>query len=264
MSTKKVSTRIQNKYDLKENWARATTFVPLQGELITIAPKTRNSDDDTTTESDAVFSTIPHRIKIGDGVHKLSELPYIGVPIVKQAQNSTTAITTLTGFNSVIMVPKNRVNLQLDLRGKDFCSLANFETYEFIHHKIITPANTAASDNNTINFIINCDSANNIQLGSVYFAPDKCLLSSWSTANTVTSNKYTKPKISRTDSTDENNIHYIENLIEYTLSKPTDINTEGAFQIDISGYLSNKTGSSATLNLFIENKYFAPCFGALT
>ena len=58
---KVLKTRIQMKNDTSENWAKATTFVPLKGELIVY------NDNDGNAP----------RMKVGDGVTLLSELPFI-------------------------------------------------------------------------------------------------------------------------------------------------------------------------------------------
>lgn len=57
MSEKKLTTRIQQKTDTKANWDKATNFVPLKGEYI-------------------YYSDI-NRVKVGDGVKKVGELPFL-------------------------------------------------------------------------------------------------------------------------------------------------------------------------------------------
>ena len=60
--------RIQIKHDIAANWAKAKNFIPLPGELIIY---------DGIIE-DGVYIEQP-KIKIGDGVHKLAELPFIEI-----------------------------------------------------------------------------------------------------------------------------------------------------------------------------------------
>lgn len=61
-STKKnVNVRVQHKHDTEANWNKATTFVPLEGEIIIY-------DADSTI-------TYP-RTKIGDGLHSVTNLPF--------------------------------------------------------------------------------------------------------------------------------------------------------------------------------------------
>lgn len=57
MSEKKLTTRIQQKTDTKANWDKANNFVPLKGEYI-------------------YYSDL-HKVKVGDGVKKVGELPFL-------------------------------------------------------------------------------------------------------------------------------------------------------------------------------------------
>lgn len=58
--------RIQIKHDIATNWAKAKNFIPLAGELIIY---------DGVIE-DGIYTEYP-RLKIGDGIHKLAELPFM-------------------------------------------------------------------------------------------------------------------------------------------------------------------------------------------
>ena len=57
MANKEIKTRIQNKNDTSENWAKAVNFVPLKGEIIIY--------NDTL------------QFKIGDGTSLLSQLEFV-------------------------------------------------------------------------------------------------------------------------------------------------------------------------------------------
>ena len=57
MANKEIKTRIQNKNDTSENWAKAVNFVPLKGEIIIY--------NDTL------------QFKIGDGKTLLSQLEFV-------------------------------------------------------------------------------------------------------------------------------------------------------------------------------------------
>lgn len=57
MANKEIKTRIQNKNDTSENWAKAVNFVPLKGEIIIY--------NDTL------------QFKIGDGTTLLSQLEFV-------------------------------------------------------------------------------------------------------------------------------------------------------------------------------------------
>ena len=56
MATKEIKARTQQKNDTSTNWAKATTFVPLKGELI-------------------VYTDIG-QFKVGDGTTSVVNLPY--------------------------------------------------------------------------------------------------------------------------------------------------------------------------------------------
>ena len=58
--------RIQVKHDIAANWAKAVNFIPLAGELIIY---------DGIIEK-GVYIEQP-KLKIGDGIHKLADLPFI-------------------------------------------------------------------------------------------------------------------------------------------------------------------------------------------
>ena len=59
--TKEFFTRIQHKHDTEANWSKAVNFIPLAGEIIVY-------------DKDAEHNSA--RIKIGDGVTKVSNLPF--------------------------------------------------------------------------------------------------------------------------------------------------------------------------------------------
>ena len=59
---KQIKARLQQKHDIEANWNLATNFVPKQGELIVY-----DKDDENAVE----------RLKIGDGVSTVSNLPFV-------------------------------------------------------------------------------------------------------------------------------------------------------------------------------------------
>lgn len=61
MSNKKMNVRLVNKHDLEQNWLKATGFIPLDGEIIIY-------------DADNLHSY--PRIKIGDGIHNVNDLPF--------------------------------------------------------------------------------------------------------------------------------------------------------------------------------------------
>lgn len=62
MSEKMFNTRIIHKHDTAENWAKAINFIPKAGELIIY-------------DQDENFAY--SRIKMGDGIKTVGELPFI-------------------------------------------------------------------------------------------------------------------------------------------------------------------------------------------
>lgn len=58
--------RVLIKHDVAENWAKAVNFIPMAGELIIYDGIVENG----------VYLEQP-RIKVGDGIHKLAELPFL-------------------------------------------------------------------------------------------------------------------------------------------------------------------------------------------
>lgn len=65
MSNKVFNTRIQNKHGTEADWAQATNFTPLLGELIVY-----DVDENHSMQ----------RIKIGDGVSNVNALPFVNTP----------------------------------------------------------------------------------------------------------------------------------------------------------------------------------------
>lgn len=61
MMQKEFASRVVHKHDIETNWNKATNFIPKQGEMIVY-----DIDDLHDYE----------RIKIGDGVTKVTELPF--------------------------------------------------------------------------------------------------------------------------------------------------------------------------------------------
>lgn len=75
MANKEIKTRIQNKNDTSENWAKAVNFVPLKGEIIIY--------NDTL------------QFKIGDGTTLLSQLEFMNKEFTSEE------ISSLYGSSSV-------------------------------------------------------------------------------------------------------------------------------------------------------------------
>ena len=64
-SEKRLTTRVINKHETAENWKKAINFIPLMAEIIVY-------------EADSIHTQA--RLKIGDGITPLDELPFYGEP----------------------------------------------------------------------------------------------------------------------------------------------------------------------------------------
>ena len=62
MSEKLLKTRIVHKHDIEERWNEKDTFIPKQGEIIVY-----DRDEQYSYE----------RMKVGDGITSISELPFV-------------------------------------------------------------------------------------------------------------------------------------------------------------------------------------------
>ena len=67
--------RIQIKHDIAANWAKAKNFTPLPGEIIIYDGVIENG----------IYIEQP-RLKIGDGIHKLAELPFMSIESKEKPQ----------------------------------------------------------------------------------------------------------------------------------------------------------------------------------
>lgn len=76
MNEKMFNTRIIHKHDSEANWNKAVNFIPIQGEIIVY-------DIDETYNYE--------RVKIGDGIRKVNDLPFVDVQSDWE-QNDPTAL----------------------------------------------------------------------------------------------------------------------------------------------------------------------------
>ena len=74
MAEKKIQARIRQKVDTKANWDKATNFVPLKGEY--------------------VYYSDLHKVKVGDGVTKVSALPFLADQPIKTLNTNNTVPQT--------------------------------------------------------------------------------------------------------------------------------------------------------------------------
>ena len=125
---REILTRICNKHDLEANWQATTNFVPLQGELIIYD---REIGLDGELLEIPVGRTTPYayeRLKIGDGITPVNELPFIDETILLPAAR--------VSYNNLLLSDL----LDTYLFSIDYNSLA-FDTSEIV---IDTSAETSA------------------------------------------------------------------------------------------------------------------------
>ena len=73
MQEKQIFSRVINKHDTKENWAKATKFIPKLGEIIIYDPDEEVYDEEGNLLPDIFPYT---RLKLGDGIRPVPELPF--------------------------------------------------------------------------------------------------------------------------------------------------------------------------------------------
>ena len=88
MNEKMFNTRIQHKHDTEENWLKATGFTPKAGEMIVY---------------DIDVSHYCQRIKIGDGVNNVNDLPFITDGITQEIQ----------GLQKIVAIDDGEGNIEL-------------------------------------------------------------------------------------------------------------------------------------------------------
>lgn len=76
MATNTLKTRIQLKYDTLVNW-NASTFAPLAGEMCVAIIPNSNNNYAVGNPDNSGLSPYAVGIKVGDGTHRFSELPWI-------------------------------------------------------------------------------------------------------------------------------------------------------------------------------------------
>ena len=82
-ANKTLNTRITHKTDIEANWKQAKNFTPLLGELI-IYRAEKNGDaypKDENNQNIRNYYIMYPRIKIGDGINNVNDLPFITDPV---------------------------------------------------------------------------------------------------------------------------------------------------------------------------------------
>ena len=90
--SKTIKTRIAQKHDIEANWLKAKNFKPLAGELIIYDAETSSNDRPRDDQDNLLrLEVIDYpRIKVGDGEHVVSELPFISDSGLVQMDPSST------------------------------------------------------------------------------------------------------------------------------------------------------------------------------
>lgn len=89
MANKLLKTRMQQKIDTSQNWAKATNFVPLKGEI-------------------CIYSDL-HRMKVGDGTSKIGDLDFF---------ETVASSTTLGSIKADAKTETDTVPARIDTDGK--------------------------------------------------------------------------------------------------------------------------------------------------
>lgn len=89
MANKLLKTRMQQKIDTSQNWAKATNFVPLKGEI-------------------CIYSDL-HRMKVGDGTTKINDLDFF---------ETVASSTTLGSIKADAKTENDTVPARIDTDGK--------------------------------------------------------------------------------------------------------------------------------------------------
>lgn len=124
-NVKRLNGRIINKHDIESNWIKATNFTPMLGELIIY-----DVDDSHDYE----------RMKIGDGVTNVNDLPFVSThpDFNENNENAAEYIHNRTHYKYVeesVYVPNNtyegiiKTYTSDDLAGEKFC-LIDLSEYE--------------------------------------------------------------------------------------------------------------------------------------
>ena len=80
MTNEKIlKTRLKQKHDIEANWLRAVNFTPMRGEIIVYDSEIDPETGETLElPEDRDYPNTHERIKVGDGITNVSELPFVG------------------------------------------------------------------------------------------------------------------------------------------------------------------------------------------
>lgn len=94
---KQINARIITKHDQEQNWNKASSFVPKLGEIVVYEP------------DDLSFSSTVPRIKVGDGIRIIKELPFITDTLVLKDGGKILTTNDFTDYlkEKVLAIPEN-------------------------------------------------------------------------------------------------------------------------------------------------------------
>ena len=70
--------RIQNKHDIEANWLKNSDFIPMLAEVIIYDREIDENGNTLELPSGRTQPYVVERIKIGDGIHDVNDLPFFG------------------------------------------------------------------------------------------------------------------------------------------------------------------------------------------
>lgn len=249
MSTnvKKVKTRIQNKCDTTANWSQATGFLPLKGETIAIA-----NEQYTDTVNAITTAKYPKpKLKIGDGITALQDLPYINATNVymcddheitcyPETRDTVFVCSGQSGLNS-----NKTVNLRFPFASwTDMASRTS--TNDSFDFKVVLLAPRAFAPV-TVNVETICSyGVTGYKAASAVFTtvrPTKCILDNWTVADNVVG--VGNSTVTKYQTTYDQNAKTSSGNFSYQLSLPRDKDTNdsfiyksGLFIIDVHGIIT--------------------------
>lgn len=107
MSEKNLRARIVNKHDIESNWLKSS-FVPKQGEIIVYDIEVDSDGNTLTLPSGRTEPYAYERIKVGDGIHNVNDLPFVNDALkdlleseIGSVDDKVDAVSALVGDSSV-------------------------------------------------------------------------------------------------------------------------------------------------------------------
>ena len=127
MANKLLKTRVQQKIDTSQNWAKATNFVPLKGEI-------------------CIYSDL-HRMKVGDGTTKINDLDFEkSTWIVTMAYEGNPLGITIEGVDEIYYP----INVSATLPEIKAANDAGFEVKAVLNGRDMFPLSTIAEASSTV------------------------------------------------------------------------------------------------------------------